>query len=505
MAPERSEIAHTLTTQSRRWLTLVLLVTFTLVAGPAPAASPRQGWGGPDCTARPVLKQLVDDAFAASPAGDFLGNGRGSGAPGYSVSLSQRGCGVFTYAVGQRDVEQGKPMTRRTRQHIGSLSKSLSGTIALRLAAAGLFGVDGLESTVDRFLSAADIAALTVGSDPDEPACPANIVALNRLTGLPEPVAAVCPDFSAITLRQLLNGNHGMFDFINEVDRDGNGFLETDEYVLGPLLDFLGVPRRSLPLGTDTPFDLLTAYGLLTHPNAVIGGHGLEDYERTFGTTGHTLFGIIAERLTGLSLDDLLAITIPLRRGTPPMISLTSPPIPERGIARQYLVTSGADLVGLTEDLFGLFPQVNIQGNPAINVYELDAFIVTNTGGAAGAIVSTPDAYRRYLRRLTTGRLLRDDEQTLFDNSFAPITGMPGVFHGFGLFRFDDPDFGPGYAKSGRVTGSSCQALHFDARTTTVVACKNSLDAFLAGEVPSSSASVADLARALVQAVVTSP
>ncbi len=293
------------------WLMIASLVTLIMAADPALATPHRHGWGGPSCTHRAALKQLVEDAFAAAPAGNFLGDGRGSGAPGYSVSLSQRGCGAFVYSVGQRDIEQGKPMTRRTRQHIGSLTKALTGTIALRLAAAGLFGPEGLNARVDAFLSAEDITALTVGNDPANPACPADIIALNRLTGAPEPVSAVCPNFSAITLRQLLNGNHGMFDFVNEVDRDGNGFLETDEYALGPLLDVLGVPRRTLPAGTETPFDLLTVYGLLTHPDAAIGGNGLADFERTFGTTGHTLFGIIAERLTGLPFDDLLALAIP--------------------------------------------------------------------------------------------------------------------------------------------------------------------------------------------------
>ncbi|MEM7583745.1 MAG: serine hydrolase domain-containing protein [Acidobacteriota bacterium] len=489
----------------RRRPALLTLVAVLLLAGPTSASTHPSVWGGADCVAPADLRQIVDDAAAAAPAGDFSVNGRGSGASGFSVALSQRGCGRFVYAVGQRDVERGWPMTRRTRQHIGSLTKALTGIIAVRLAAVGAFGAQGLDATVDRFLSAEDLTTLTVGRDPAAPACPADIVALNRLTGVPEPVSATCPNLSTVTLRQLLNGNHGMFDFVNEVDRDGNGFLETDEYALGALLDVLGVPRRTLPPGTDSAFELLAAYGLLAHPGATIGGTGLEDYERTFGTTGHTLFGIIAERVTGLTLDDLLAVAIPLCRSAPPMISLTAPPSPERGIARQYLVTSGADLVGLPEDLFGVYPQVDVAGNPAVNVYDLGPFIVTNSGGAAGSVVATPDAYRRTLRRLLTGRLLGRAAQHLFDASFQPITEMPGVFHGFGLFRFDDPEFGPGYAKSGRVTGSSCQALHFDDRVTTVVACKNGFDAFLGGSAPPSSTPVADLARALVRAAVEGP
>ncbi|MEM7353304.1 MAG: serine hydrolase domain-containing protein [Acidobacteriota bacterium] len=465
------------------------------------AQQPQLRWGGPGCTSRPALKQIVDDAFAAAPAGEFFGNGRGSGAPGYSVALSRQGCGVFRYAVGVRDMTTGRRMTPRVRQHIGSLTKMLNGVVSLRLAAAGAFGPQGLETPIDQFLTAEEITLLTVGNDPQAPRCPADIIALNRTTQVPEPITGLCPDFSQITLRQLLNGNHGLFDFLNEVDRNANGFFDIEEPVLGALLDFLGIPRLTLPPQTETAFDLLAAFGVLAHPNATIGGTDLIDFEVSFGNTGQTLLGIVAQRVSGLTYNQLLALAIPQPPGQPPMLSLTAPALTRPQVARQYLVTSNADLVGLPEDLFGLYPTLEIAGNPAIDVYDLGPFIGTNGGGGAGSVVATPNSYRRFFARLISGRLLNATEQQLFDSSFVTVAGLPGVEHGFGVFRFDDPAFGPGFAKSGRVTGSVCQFLHFERGTTTVVACRNSFDAFLRGTVPTSATPVADLARTLVGAV----
>lgn len=480
---------------------VVLGMFLTMVSSSAAARSPGGSWDDSVCSPRVALRQIVDDALAAAPAGTFFGNGRGSGAPGYSVALSREGCGTFAYAVGVRDLERGKPMRVGTRYHLGSLTKLLTTALILRLDGWHAFGPEGLETPVDQILSAEEIALLTIGSDAAAPHCPAEIASFDRVDGSPRSVLAGCPDFSQITLRHLLNGNHGLFDFLTEVDRNSNGILDSDEYALGSLFDALGVPRQSLPPGIDTSFDLLTELGVLSDPEAVIGGTGQADFESSFGNTGYTLLGIIAERVTGHSYDRLLRILVgfPLRLS---LRALATPPHPEFQISRQYLITSGADLVGLPEDLFGAYPQTETAGNPAIDVYGLDAFIVTNSGGGAGAAVASPAAYRRFFNALIGGRLLGTASQGLFDEGFVPIDELPGVLHGFGLFQFVDPEFGPGFAKSGRVTGSVCQLLHFSETATTVVACRNSADAFLSAPNPPSATPVGDLARQLVRSVI---
>lgn len=499
-----TKLVHRIDTSRRRTRFATHGVVFgiflSMVASSAVAAPPGDRWGGSGCQPRAVLRQIIDDAFAAAPAGDVFGNGRGSGAPGYSVALSREGCGTFAYAVGVRDLEHDKPMRVRTRHHIGSLTKLLTTALVLRLDAWHAFGPDGLETSIDQFLSSDEIALLTEGSDAEHPLCPAEISTFDRLDGTPRVVLGGCPDFSQITLRHLLNGNHGLFDFLTEVDRNNNGILDSDEYALGSLFDVLGVPRQSLPPGIDTSFDFLVEVGVLADPEAVIGGTRQVDFETSFGNTGYTLLGIVAERVTGLSYDRLLRILVgvPLRL---PLIALTTPPHPEFQISRQYLVTSGADLIGLPEDLFGAYPQTETAGNPVVDVYDLDAFIVTNSGGGAGAAVASPASYRRFFDALIGGRLFGSETQRLFDEGFVPIDELPGVLHGFGVFRFVDPEFGPGYAKSGRVTGSVCQLLHFSDSVTTVVACRNSADAFLSAPNPPSATPVGDLARELVMSV----
>ncbi len=479
----------------------VAMASILWAVAPAGADPPSRPWGGSECPARSDLRHIVDVAFAASPPADASGNGRGSGAPGYSVALSKDGCGTFLYAVGKRNVEDGKAMNVRVRHHLGSLTKLLSASLILRLDRLGAFGTEGIETPVDQLLSPEDLAALSLGTDASQPLCPADILAIDRSTGALAPVSAQCPDFSRITLRHLLNGNHGLFDFITEVDRNANGVLDSDELALASLFEVLGLPRQTLPEGASGSLDLLVASGVLANPNAVIGGHGLADFESSFGNTGYTLLGVIAERITGWPYQRLLRVLIgaPLRL---PMRSLEAPPDPEGLIARQYLVTSGAESVGLPEDLFGAYPLTEIAGNPAVNVYELDAFAITNSAGGAGAAVMAPGAYGQFFRALLDGELLSSEAQERFDDGFITIDELPGVLHGFGVFRFEDPEFGPGYAKSGRVTGSVCQLLHFTDLTVTVVACRNSADAFLIPPSPPSATPVADLARELVRATV---
>ncbi len=129
--------------------------------------------------------------------------------------------------------------------------------------------------------------------------------------------------------------------------------------------------------------------------------------------------------------------------------------------------------------------------------------VLPRTGGsAAGSVVATPNAYRRFFRNLVRGNLLNAKEQALFNGSFVSVVGLPNVEHGFGVFRFDDPEFGPGFAKSGQVTRSGCQLLHFGNSGVTVVACRNSVDAFLGGELPNTCVAVGDLARELIRTAI---
>ncbi len=125
---------------SRRTHDAVLrLLLATAVAAPAAA----QPWGGEGCTPAADLRALVDAALAASPSGPFFGDGRGSGAPGYSAAVVSDDCGVFAYAAGDRWLTPRRPMQTATRHHLGSLTKPVTAALTMMLADEGAFGPEG--------------------------------------------------------------------------------------------------------------------------------------------------------------------------------------------------------------------------------------------------------------------------------------------------------------------------------------------------------------------------
>lgn len=496
-------------TTSRLLPRVLLLASLTLPA----AAGDTSGtaWSGAGCACEDDLRQLVDAAFAAAPAAEVLMNGNGPGAAGFAVAVLHPECGVFLYSVGLRDVENQEPMLNATRNHIASMTKPVTTAIVLGLADAGLLGPQGLDASVDLFFSPQEIHALTVGADPfAPPKCPDVFQTPDKLTRDPELGFGLCPDFSQRTVRDLLTGNHGLWDSYNELDRNFNLFPESNDYVFDSLFSFIGLPHDSLPPGTDDAFDLLSALGVLANPNATIGGDTLEDFEISFGNTGFALLGLIAERVSGLSYDQLAGqfVTGPL--ALDPMNVLDAVPVPEGDIARQYTLTTGSGLflIPLPEDLFGVYPQTSINGNPAINVYDLDAFIATNGGGGGGALVTTARGYVRFFDALVTGGLLSPAGQAAFDGAFVPVViPVPGfdLSHGFGVFREPVAGLGTVFRKGGSTAGTESEALHSDVAAggngVTVVVCRNSDDLFLPNAgVPATAGDVEDLAEDLARA-----
>jgi hypothetical protein len=176
---------------------------------------PDGDWGGANCPSIEQMRGLVD-AYLATPHPAFLG--LGSTTPGLSTSWSSRDCGTFTYAAGLRNVEAHKPLTPASLMALASMTKPIIAALTLILNDSGVFGAGGLETTVDRLLTPQQIAALTTGDDPARPRCPGSALLLNRQTQTVEWSAFSCPDLSKETLRHLMVSNHGMYDFLNEVE-----------------------------------------------------------------------------------------------------------------------------------------------------------------------------------------------------------------------------------------------------------------------------------------------
>ncbi len=467
--------------QYRRQFSSTVFLALVLYAWPTHAE-----WGGEGCGDEAALRGIVDNALVAAPAG----GGRGSGAPGYSVAVEHDGCGVFAYANGLRRLQGAKPNQVSTRQHIGSMTKPVATALTLMLAEEGLLGRRGIDAKVAGFFTKAERQALTKGTG-SEALCPATVLVLDRELDEFVQVRAKCPKLKKITIRQLLNGNHGLWDFVNEVDRNGNGFTDVVDYLLGDLLDALGLERLPVP-DVDEPFEVLSALGLLKANGARRGGTRQRDFEASFGNSGYQLVGLILERASGKSFDELVEERIVEPLGLAPMELALSVPRRLGKLASQYAIATGAT-DGIDENLLGAYPLVDINGHPALDTFDAGPILFSNGGGAAGALTATPESYARFFHSLVTGSLLSAEAQALLEAGFLPVQGT--LFeHGFALFRVSGT-LGTLLSKGGTTVGTNCNTLHSlegsnGGNGVTAVVCRNSLDLFVGPQFGTASTSI---------------
>lgn len=280
----------------------------------------RSRWGGTGCVKKRELRSIVDNTLALSITDPQTGV-TAPIVPGISVAIRSPDCGEFNYATGLRDVEQNLPLKRRTPMWLGSLTKLLTTAVTLRLIEEGYFGDTDvntvLNSDVAQWLTPAQIQQLTIGNDPQNPrsvtgANPNPPIALFRERGTDDtliPFPVFCPDLSQISLRQLLNSNHGMTDFFNEFSDIDTGFPKATELIGDELLISFGIDPALIeprPEVLRNSFDYFNIIGLAKHPGAVIGGTATADIEVSVGNTGFQLMGIILEQQTGQSLTALV-------------------------------------------------------------------------------------------------------------------------------------------------------------------------------------------------------
>lgn len=417
-------------------------------------------WGGPDCPPATDLKALVDD-YLATPHPDFPD--LGSTVPGLSASWSSRDCGTFTYAAGLREVEDDKALRPSTLMGLASMTKAVIAAVTLKLNERGLFGPDGLDTPVDRLLTAEQIKALTTGDEPSRPRCPGATFLFNRQTGEYEWTAFSCPDLSQVTLRHLMVSNHGMYDFLNEVLLPTHSF-QYEDGVYFDLFEFLGLSPKA-PASATNGFDYLRAYGLKRNDSAVIGGNRFfGDLELSLGNTGFQLLGIILENQTGQLLQELIRehIVEPLRIDDM-LIHVTDAPRPNR-IADGYQVHTGDQEI----ERAGVYPLIALNGHAAVNTLSLGLGLPANVNlaGGAGGLVANMPSYRVFLDALVNGGLLGPGAQAELNGSFVllPDLTLPGlrVFNGLGLVKqvirgFPGlPDFDI-LLHNGRLPGVGCE------------------------------------------------
>ena len=389
-------------------------------------------WGGTGCPSSTTLKLLVDE-YLASPSPQYPE--LGGTVPGMSTSWSSPTCGTFSYAVGLRNIELNQQITPGTRMGIGSMSKAIIAAITLKLSEQGAFSPKGLDSTVDTLLSSQQLMALTVGDDPLQPRCPGFIYLLNRETYNFEWTAFSCPDLSRVTLRDLMRGNHGMYDFINEVVQP-SGFTQYEDSFFFELYQALGLSPTP-PVNSTHGFDYLKAYGLKQSNIAVVGGSRLRDFEISLGNTGFQLLGIILEEKTGKSLDELIKTLIVEPLKLDPISVYVEAAQLGKQIADGYDVYTGEPLIEQT----GIYPIVNLNGHTAVNTlaFGLGQPGNLNLAGGAGGLIANPKSYRVFLNAFVNGGLLGPQAQSELDSSFIQIVdlGSPesSILNGYGVAK----------------------------------------------------------------------
>ncbi len=397
-------------------------------------AQPVGNWGGPGCPSAALLKSLVDN-YLTSTHPDFPE--LGGTVPGVSVSWSSSTCGTFTYATGLRNIEDNKPMTPGTPMGIASMTKAILAAVTLQLSDSGVFGPNGLDTTIDELLTPQQIMSLTVGENPLQPKCPGFTYLINRDTYSYEWKAFSCPDLSKVTLRHLMRANHGMYDFINEVLLP-NGSLQIENGVYFDLYQFLGLDPVPPP-SSRNGFDYLKDYGLKQSDSAVVGGLSGRDFETSFGNTGFQLLGVIMEQKTGRSLDDLIKRLIVEPLKIDPIFLYV-----DRS-KRSSLIADGYDLY--TEDPLiettGVYPTVNLNGHTAVNTLSLGLGQPgnVNLAGGAGGLLANPKSYRTFLSAFVNGGLLSSTAQNEFNHSFVAIPDLSSsqvaLSNGFGLVKLE--------------------------------------------------------------------
>lgn len=389
------------------------------------------------------------------------GHGNLPSTVGYSAFLKSPSCS-WAGAVGKANINRFEPAEDLTVAHqmvLGSLTKMFTAYVTLRQVDAGTLSLD---NTVHQFFTPQELADLAGACTTD------------------------CPDFSGATILDLLDATHTFDDFVvANRDRDSLGLPDTLQMLLRELLKFIG--RETVPdPAQQTAHELLKAVNVRRNLNY----QGFET--PNFGNTGYQLLGIILERVTSKSYEELIAENSLFGTSKPQFGFYPNPPLVLA--ANPYTVTTGAQQLGLPENLFGIYGAEDTpHGHVAVFGRNLDNQSAVTGSGGAGSLLATPSAYvKEFFRPLVNGGLLSPAGQVVFDNVFVPVPdeiaqdlfGATGISHGFGVFQQVGSEFGTILFKTGGTIASKCHLIHVrsspnpDLTNATVFVCMSQRDLF---------------------------
>lgn len=492
-------------------------------------------WGGRDCIKKQALRDIIDNTLALPVTNPVTGV-TAPLIPGISVALRSPECGNFAYATGLRDIDAGKRVKQSTPMWIGSMTKLLVTALTLRMIEDGYFGDTDpntiLNSPVSEWLSAKQVRQLTVGSDPVAPKCVTDSSDVNapqatffsRITFTPNVLPIVCPDLSNITLRQLLNSNHGMADFVGEVLELDTGSPKLNELIFDELYIAQGIDPvliESRPKNIKSGFDILKVVGLMQHPDAVIGGNQTSDFEPSAGNTGFQLMGVILEQQAGRRLGKLITQFIVRPLGLDPIFLPTSEIAQCRRVDRngywgqgwkpKYCRYSKEEQRAMRRlakgyafsDPLNVYSARDFNGHSLLDtrVYAGGRIEFLGSFGGAGGAATTMRSYAKFFDAMINGHLLSEASQiellTYLDadpltpgSRFQPIN-FP-LEYSLGVFfqkRFPELPNITALNHSGAIEGGLCDNVVFkdlDKGKPLLAAavCFNTLDSVFGGIFP---------------------
>ncbi|MGF1539498.1 MAG: serine hydrolase [Pleurocapsa sp.] len=300
--------------------------------------------------------------------------------------------GKWTGASGFSNLETLAATNTEDLFNIGSISKSYTAAVILKLQEQGKLSLDD-----------------TLGE------------------WLPE-IAAQIPNGENITLRQLLNGTSGLFDYLNG----------DQEFLSDLLADYLSGSTRDWQ-----PEDLL-AYAL--DKPLFSGGRSTDIW--TYPNTGNVIAALIAEKATGQPFKQILATEI----------------LQPLGLDNTFFTTEDVDLEQRArghDDYFTVDGDLKSDG-----VLEDYSFINTALFYGPGSIVSNAEEVAIFFNSLASGELLQP-ESTREILNYVPTGVTEDDQFGLGVYPIELV-WGEGTAMDGGLPGYNSDVNYFVSSDTTI-------------------------------------
>ena len=327
------------------------------------------------------------------------------------------------------------------------MTKLVMSAITQILSDQGAFATElgdlGIDTPVGDLLSQETIDLIVFDTAPNSSACGQSNFQ-NRPAGIGITLRDYnCPDFSKITLRNLMNTNHGMYDPFEEFLTDALIF-NTENYVLYKLFNATGLDDdliRPPQVYTNTADFFGKLYGGYKSNEKFRIGEELApatqhirglDLEFSLGNAGYSILTVVLEEVTNKDADALINeyIRTPLSLG--PMFLLTQDSINKR-VVRGYQLSNANTLWP------NVYKSIPFNDVLATDVHSelADGVVEYIVGYGDGGLVTSMKSYVAFLDAFVNGDLLSVEAKQILEDSFSTVDAF-GVFGGGngGTFRF---------------------------------------------------------------------